>query len=271
MDFGNRTRLRIVIAGALAAACIGAGTAAALEGGGTSGGLAQDAGTASITGTTHPVVLHLNLAPMPEGTATIGDGTVSISELGLTPGSSHVVDVATASGAVTDVGTLTANSVGQASATFQAHAGGWGRVLVLDGATGTAPIAVTAPLGFGSVTGLFAVENGHPYWGTATVVYNPAAETVTVTVSAFGLSAGAHAAHIHSGSCASQGPVVYMLQDFTASSSGVINHETRVVTGVTSFPATGWYLNLHQGNSGNILTSSGQPTIFFRPLLCADI
>jgi hypothetical protein len=45
----------------------------------------------------------------------------------------------------------------------------------------------------------------------------------------------------------------------------------RTVTGVTTpVPATGWYLNLHQGNSNNIL-ANGQPTINFRPLLCADI
>lgn len=30
------------------------------------------------------------------------------------------------------------------------------------------------------------------------------------------------------------------------------------------------YLNIHQGNSNNIL-SNGQPTIYFRPLLCANI
>ena len=35
-------------------------------------------------------------------------------------------------------------------------------------------------------------------------------------------------------------------------------------------PAHGWYLNIHQGSSATIL-SNGQPTIFFRPLLCADI
>jgi hypothetical protein len=47
--------------------------------------------------------------------------------------------------------------------------------------------------------------------------------------------------------------------------------QTRTVTGVTTpMPATGWYLNLHQGSSNNIL-SNGQPTIFFRPLLCANI
>jgi hypothetical protein len=49
-------------------------------------------------------------------------------------------------------------------------------------------------------------------------------------------------------------------------------HAVRVFTNVTApIPARGWYLNIHQGNSGNILTRGGQPTIFFRPLLCADI
>jgi hypothetical protein len=38
----------------------------------------------------------------------------------------------------------------------------------------------------------------------------------------------------------------------------------------TLVPASGWYLNLHQGNSGNIL-ANGSPTINFRPLLCGDI
>ena len=62
-----------------------------------------------------------------------------------------------------------------------------------------------------------------------------------------------------------------MLMDFTADGNGNIDHETRVVTGVTTpLPATGWYLNLHQGDMNNIL-SNGQPTIKFRPLLCANI
>jgi len=39
---------------------------------------------------------------------------------------------------------------------------------------------------------------------------------------------------------------------------------------VQASPASGWYLNPHQGNSNTILRN-GQPAIFFRPLLCADI
>ncbi len=56
-----------------------------------------------------------------------------------------------------------------------------------------------------------------------------------------------------------------------ANRHGRIVHATRVFTNVTTpIPASGWYLNIHQGNSGDIL-SNGQPAIFFRPLICADI
>jgi hypothetical protein len=115
------------------------------------------------------------------------------------------------------------------------------------------PVAMTAPAGW------------------ATVVYNSAAQTITVAVNASGLTPGAHAAHIHDGTCMSQGSVQYMLMDFVANGQGQIVNQTRTVAGVTSpVPATGWYLNLHQGNSNDIL-ANGQPTINFRPLLCANI
>ena len=92
----------------------------------------------------------------------------------------------------------------------------------------------------------------------------------TVTVNASGLTPGMHAAHIHFGSCQNQGPVVYMLMDLSANSAGKIVNETRVLTGVTSaIPVNGWYLNIHQGNSNNIL-KNGVPTILFRPVLCAN-
>ena len=91
-------------------------------------------------------------------------------------------------------------------------------------------------------------------------------------VNAGGLTARAHAAHIHLGSCQRQGPVTYMFTDFIADSHGNIHHQARVVTGVTSVMLNGgWYFNLHQGNSNDILSKGGQPTIFFRPLLCANV
>jgi Cu/Zn superoxide dismutase len=137
------------------------------------------------------------------------------------------------------------------------------------------PIAKTSG-GFGAHR-LVAVEDadganfGTPQ-GQATITYNPAAQTISVTLTASGLTPGAHAAHIHVGSCAAQGAVQYMLMDFTADGNGRINDETRTVGNVTTpLPASGWYLNLHQGTSNNILDAAGNPTINFRPLLCANI
>ncbi len=114
------------------------------------------------------------------------------------------------------------------------------------------------------------ISYGTPHGG-ATLVYNRHRHTLTVTVHAGGVTPGPHAAHIHLGSCVSQGPVAYMLRDLVANRRGQIVHAVRVLANVmTPIPAHGWYLNIHQGNSGNIL-SNGQPTIFFRPLLCSDI
>jgi Cu/Zn superoxide dismutase len=218
--------------------------------------------------------VRLDLSPMPAGTVTTGEGQVTVSAFGLTPGSSHAVELA-GRGGLTQLGTLTANGVGQADVTFPLGSVSHdSRLVILDGAVGTSPIARTSRLDDGDSTHpLHAVEAGadEPISGRATVTYDPNAQTITVTVTATGLTPGMHAAHIHVGSCQAQGPVRYMLMDFVADGHGTIDHETRTVTGVTTpMPATGWYLNLHQGNSNNIL-ANGQPTIFFRPLLCANI
>ena len=222
-------------------------------------------------------VVHLNLMSMPAGTVSLsttsgGADVVHVTMFGLTPGSSHTVKLHGAA-----IGTLTADATGQASAQFTAGSIPDGaRLKILDGGKGTDVIATTEPLnaGNGGTYQLQAVEAGFPAGslrGRATLVYDPSAQTITVTLTASGVSPGAHAAHIHIGSCQSQGPVQYMLMDFTADGHGNIDHETRVVTDVTTpLPATGWYLNLHQGDMNNIL-SNGQPTIEFRPLLCANI
>jgi hypothetical protein len=207
---------------------------------------------------------------------------------GLTPGSSHAVDlqVPGRSGLIR-FSPLTANSGGQAYSTLSSNfTGRWrpgSRLLIRMGVGGgrvaREPIARTRQLlraGRRSHR-LISVEvtrQGVSYGtpqGGATLVYSGSRHTLTVTVHARGVAPGRHAAHIHVGSCMSQGPVLYMLRDLVANRRGVIVHAVRVFTGVTTpIPAHGWYLNIHQGNSGDIL-SNGQPTIFFRPLLCSDI
>jgi Cu/Zn superoxide dismutase len=218
----------------------------------------------------------LNLSAMPAGTITTGTTAagqqfVEVTVYGLTPGSAHEVTLHTK-----PIGTLTADATGQATQTFDVPGIAlFDRVRILDGGAGTHVIAVSSATELESGPySLHAVEAGFPagtMHGKATLVYDPAKATISVTLSAWGVSPGMHAAHIHLGSCASQGGVKYMMMDFKASRRGQISHETRVVTGVTTAPpATGWYLNLHQGTSNNIL-SGGNPTINFRPLLCANI
>jgi hypothetical protein len=262
-------KLRVTVGTAAAVAAAGIGLAVAFT-----PATAQPQATADFGHHQgHVVVEHLVLGPMPEGTVTTGGGAVQVSAFGFTPGSSHAVVLKTPSGTATTIGTLTASGTGQVSATFMAMVSAGARLEILDGAAGTAPIATTR-LGADSFRLLQAVEPGTPGFlsGFATLVYDPSAHTLRITLSASGLSPGAHAAHIHVGSCVNQGPVQYMLMDFTADRSGLINHEARVVTGVMSAPpASGWYLNVHQGTSANILDAKGNPTIFFRPLLCADI
>jgi hypothetical protein len=229
---------------------------------------------------------------MPKGTVTFGrrHGLLTVRAVmsGLTPGSSHAV-ILQVPGRVRAVqfSTLTASSVGQASSTlhsnFAGHLATGSRLLVRmgTGSSGVArePIAVTRQLshpGGGSrrLTAVEVTRRGISYGtprGRASISYQARRHTLTVIVSASGVTPGPHAAHIHLGSCMSQGPVKYMLRDLVANHQGRIVHAVRVFTNVTApIPASGWYLNIHQGNSGNIL-SSGQPTIFFRPLLCADI
>jgi hypothetical protein len=237
------------------------------------------------------------LAPMPAGTVTVsrtGQGHLQahIRLFGLTPGSSHAVAIDSLNGTgptVIQFPVVTANATGQADTTLASA----GRVAALppasrlvirlgsDGSTLAAePIAESGVLrrhlgstvsGFRAVTGNGAgAVTGQPR-GRAALSYDAATQTLTVTVSASGLNPGPHAAHIHLGSCASQGPVRYMLPDFTADSQGDIDHQTRMVTGVAGVPGPGnWYLNLHMGGMNQIL-AGGTPTLSFRPLLCTNV
>ena len=256
------------------------------------------AGPASANaGTSVPGVPHsspsasLRLRAMPAGTVAFGkDGkgqlTAQLAMLGLTPGSSHSVELVNPGHSAPVVfSPLTAASTGQANATLTSTFTGdvrqGSRLLIHLGQGGARmareTIAETGPLAaHGSGTNrLTAVEDqGGVSWGTprgqVTLSYSAASQTLTVIIEASGLSPGHHAAHIHVGSCRSQGPVKYTLTDLIADQHGVVGRTVQVFRNVAAVPARGWYLNIHQGNSTNIV-SNGQPAIRFRPLLCANI
>jgi CHRD domain len=242
---------------------------------------------------------HLSLQPMPAGTVTLNqnsDGTLAaaLDVIGLTPGSAHTVEI-DAPGQNMPVATfgtaLTADGTGHAHATLMSTTAVSSlphdsRLVIRLGQTSTdmsalaaEPIAHSGDLYLwrgGYRSNLTAVDvnadgsSAGQLSGRATVTYDAAAQTLTVTLDATGLTPGAHAAHIHTGSCQSQGGVLYMLMDFQADSRGDVSNQTRVVSGVTSMPAGGtWYLNVHLGDSNTIL-ANGAPALPFRPLLCAN-
>ncbi|HUC57935.1 MAG TPA: CHRD domain-containing protein, partial [Streptosporangiaceae bacterium] len=187
----------------------------------------------------------VTLRPMPVGTVTlshndaaVADGDIDVifsfsNAYGFTPNSVHNLALDTGSGSpVVFNQPLTANSAGQADGSIQtdypiANLNPGDRILVLNGndnsPAGNEPVAETAPLQSGQVTYKLTpveVTSGGTSYGTpagkATLTYNPVAQTLTITVTASGLTPGAHAAHVHVGSCQNQGGVLYMLKDLVA-------------------------------------------------------
>ncbi len=87
--------------------------------------------------------------------------------------------------------------------------------------------------------------------------------TLTVKVFLGGLAAGSkHDAHIHSGSCEKQGPVVHNLETIVADADGRAQVET-TVKGVETIPGN-WYINVHNGT--DLTTQAG-----FEPIACGNI
>jgi CHRD domain-containing protein len=301
----RRTGLAAVAAGSVAGALFMAAPAFAGAASHHAAGISNRAGAAAgfyadsagnVDGMlATPNTVHVALSAMPAGTVTFGQDAVghldvTAKTFGLTPGSAHSVVLEGPSGGtpLAQFGPLDANGVGQANgltaSDFTGSVPSGSRLEILNGtasdSVSTEPIAETPPLS-GSISGMafhlisVEVDSSGTSWGNphgkATISYDPAAQTLSVTVNAGGVTPGMHAAHVHLGSCRSQGGVQYMLMDFVANSEGQIINEHRTVTGVTTpIPAIGWYLNLHQGTSQTIL-QDGQPTIAFRPLLCAGV
>ncbi|MFZ0383676.1 MAG: CHRD domain-containing protein [Solirubrobacteraceae bacterium] len=235
------------------------------------------------------------LGSMPTGTVTLhrtaGRGLgISLDAFGLTPGSAHEVTLSMAPCSATTGGAgvhvVRANGSGQLQSAFRVSgrkARGAQSVSLLLGTPGASgggvsPSKIVAcanipqPLqGFVQLPLKSKLGWASQLSGSFTVTYDAPAQTLTVDIDARGFVPGStHAAHIHQGTCQAQGGVVYMLPDLVADASGDI-HAVRAVTGVTTPPpASGWYLNIHLGDSSQIL-SGGNPTLAFQPLLCANV
>jgi len=88
--------------------------------------------------------------------------------------------------------------------------------------------------------------------------------TLTVKLTLSGLEPNsAHAAHIHSGSCESQGAVVHPLTTVMAGASGSATVMT-TINNVSSIPRSGWYVNVHHSTA--LSTQTG-----FDPIACGNV
>lgn len=98
--------------------------------------------------------------------------------------------------------------------------------------------------------------------GTAQLTISGTTMTVKLTLS--GLQPGsAHAAHIHTGSCESQGAVIYPLNNVVADGAGK-SVSTTTIKDVSSIPGRGWYVNVHYG------TDMANQTMF-NPIACGNV
>src|SRR5438552_2201752 len=103
--------------------------------------------------------------------------------------------------------------------------------------------------------------------GTADLNWDPSSHNLTVKISLTGLAPGpksTHPAHIHTGSCSNQGPVIYPLKNLGADAHGNATMTTTISNVTKGIPASGWYVNVHNGPT---LTPAEQ----FLPIVCSDV
>jgi len=250
------------------------------------------------SGTTAPLsskasnsnIASATLKRVPEGTATISwdplsQGlTVKISLIGMAPSSTHPAYIHAGScakqGAVVDpLQNVVADAHGVGSSTTVIKkvttlpASGW--YITVHNGPGLAPADQFLPIvcrdltfTHFSPTKMLSVQvplnaaPGSSASGTAHLTLSGRTLTVKLTLS--GLQPkSSHAAHIHIGSCASQGAVVYPLQNVVADATGNAN-ETTTIKNVSSIPSRNWFVNVHYGT--NISTQTG-----FNPIACGNV
>ncbi|BCL83311.1 CHRD domain-containing protein [Ktedonobacteria bacterium brp13] len=86
---------------------------------------------------------------------------------------------------------------------------------------------------------------------------------VSVTLKGL-VPASKHMAHIHYGSCASQGPIVHDLKTIVANAAGDATSVT-LIPNVSMIPRNGWYINVHLG------AENSRSQTMSDPIACGDI
>ena len=110
------------------------------------------------------------------------------------------------------------------------------------------PSAAASPSAAAGYTVPFTAEGPGAGAVSGTLTVTPGDGSFTVVVTLAGLAASsAHPSHIHAGAtCDANGPIDIALQTVTADASGNAT-TTSVIPQAYVLPATGWYVNVHQG------------------------
>lgn len=109
------------------------------------------------------------------------------------------------------------------------------------------------------------VTLSHTPIGTSDLTWDAASQALTVKVALSGLAPNStHPEHIHAGDCKSNGAIVYKLNPLTANGLGVGTSETTIPGVKDGIPASGWYINVHNGPG---LSPDSQ----FAPIACVNI
>lgn len=110
--------------------------------------------------------------------------------------------------------------------------------------SGGPSVSATGTTGLASAVAHLA----HQPTGTADLTWEPSSKALTVKMSLTGLAPSSdHAAHIHSGSCGSNGPIVHGLNNVKADAKGDATFSQTIDNVADGIPANGWYLNIHNG------------------------
>ncbi len=250
--------------------------------------------TPATTPTSSSTTATATLKHVPNGTADLSwDPTshmlkVKIALVGLAPSSTHPSHIHTGScsnqgGVIYPLQPIVADAHGVASATTMVSvpkgipASGW-YVNVHNG-PGLSPSDQFLPIVCGDVSNASAsttaaqsvhialsaapgASAGETVSGTAQLSLSGTTLTVKLTLSGLEPNS-AHAAHIHSGSCESQGAVVYPLMPIMADASGSATVMT-TIKNVSSIPGSGWYVNVHHSTA--LSTQTG-----FDPIACGNV
>ncbi len=105
----------------------------------------------------------------------------------------------------------------------------------------------------------------HEPQGSTTLSWDPATMKLTVSITLTGLAPkSTHPAHIHKGDCSINGPILFMLNNVVADASGAGTSNTVISNVKGGIPASGWYVNVHNGPG---LNTADQ----FTPIACANV